>query len=164
MDMRVLHRTGQWCSARQVGRVVGYDVPILPEYQVAGRATVDRCYLLLDEAVQVRKPVTFVGGIEGWWYVDLVEVEYAGDDLVVHDMYVDLLVPPAVDRYQVLDLDELGDALTGGKITAAQCAEVLAATQRFIHRYLRGPDEGPSGPAGVFPPAEVVALAELPAF
>ncbi|WP_327639395.1 hypothetical protein OHB24_13800 [Kribbella sp. NBC_00482] len=162
--MRVLHRTGQWCPARQVGEVVAYDVRILPEYQVAGRPTVDRSYLLLDEGVQLTKPAVFEGPVEGWWYVDVVEIERTDDGLVVHDLYVDFLIPPAVDRYQILDLDELSDALTAGKITTAQCADVLTATQRFVHRYLRRAEEGPNGPSAEFPPPDVRALEEFPAF
>jgi hypothetical protein len=162
--MRVLHRSGQWCPARQIGEVVAYDVRILPQYQVPGRPTVDRSYLLLGEAAQLTKPAVFEGAIEGWWYVDLVEIERSGDDLIVHDLYVDLLFPPTLSRYQVLDLEELGDALTAGKITAAQCADALTATQHFVHRYLRGVEEGPNGPAAEFPPAAVVELEQLPSF
>ncbi|MBP2354343.1 hypothetical protein JOF29_005453 [Kribbella aluminosa] len=124
----------------------------------------DRSYLLLDEGVQLTKPAVFEGPVEGWWYVDLVEIERSDDGLVVHDMYVDLLFPPAANRYQILDLEELADALTAGAITAAQCAETLTATQRFVHRYLRGAEEGPNGPAADFPPAEVGALEQQPSF
>ena len=144
--------------------MVAYDVPILPEYQVAGRATVDRSYLLLGEGVQLTKPAVFEGPVEGWWYVDLVEIERTETGLVVHDLYVDFLIPPAVDRYQILDLDELSDALTAGKITPAQCADVLTATQRFVHRYLRRAEEGPNGPSAEFPPPDVTALEQLSAF
>ncbi|MFG1906567.1 hypothetical protein [Kribbella sp. NPDC048928] len=163
-DVRVFHRSGQWCAGRQVGDVVAYDVQILPQYQVAGRPTVDRSYLLLGERVQLTKPAVFEGAVEGWWYVDLVEIDETADGLVVHDMYVDLLFPPALNRYQVLDLEELAEALTAGKITTAQCADALTATQHFVHRYLRGPEEGPNGPSAPFPPPEVVALENLPAF
>ena len=142
--------------------MVAYDVRILPRYQVAGRPTVDRSYLLLDEGVQLTKPAVFEGPVEGWWYVDLVEVERTGDGLVVHDLYADLLFPPAADRYQVLDLDELSEALQAGDITPAQCATVLANTQRFINRYLRGEEEGPVGPSSSFPPAQVLELERLP--
>ena len=144
--------------------MVAYDVRILPEYQVAGRPTVDRSYLLLGEGVQLTKPAVFEGAVEGWWYVDLVEIERTDTGLVVHDLYVDFLIPPAVDRYQILDLDELAEALQDGKLTAAQCADVLTTTQRFVDRYLRRPEEGPNGPSAVFPPPEVVALEQLPAF
>lgn len=164
MNVQVLHRSGQWCPGQRVGDVVAYDLRILPQYQVAGRPTVDRCYLLLDEAVQLTKPAVFEGPVEGWWYVDLVEIERTDDGLVVHDMYVDLLFPPALNRYQILDLEELADALTDGKISTAQCAGALTATQQFVHRYLRGAAEGPNGPSAAFPPPEVVALEQLPSF
>lgn len=163
-EVQVFHRSGQWCPGRQVGEVVAYDVRIVPQYQVAGRPTVDRCYLLLSEGVQLTKPVVFEGAVEGWWYVDLIELERTAEGLVVHDMYVDLLFPPALNRYQILDLEELADALTAGEITAAQCAAALTATQQFVHRYLRGAEEGPNGPSAEFPPAGVVALEQLPSF
>ncbi|MET9318404.1 DUF402 domain-containing protein [Kribbella sp. NPDC003505] len=162
--MRVLHRSGQWCPARQLGEVVAYDVRILPRYQVPGRPAVDRSYLLLGEGVQLTKPAVFEGPVEGWWYVDLVEIERADDGLIVHDLYVDFLIPPALDRYQILDLDELGEAVQDGKLTTAQCAGVLTATQRFVDRYLRRPEEGPNGPSAAFPPPDVTALEQLPSF
>ncbi|WP_167203685.1 DUF402 domain-containing protein [Kribbella shirazensis] len=110
------------------------------------------------------KPAVFEGAVEGWWYVDLVEIEQTERGLVVHDLYVDFLIPPAVDRYQILDLDELADAVRAGKLTPSQCADVLTATQRFVDRYLRRPAEGPSGPGAEFPPGAVTALDRLPAF
>ncbi|GAA1113000.1 hypothetical protein GCM10009630_07710 [Kribbella jejuensis] len=118
--------------------------------------------MLLGEGVQLTKPAVFEGAMEGWWYVDLVEIEHSDAGLVVHDLYADLLIPPAANRYQVLDLDELAEALQAGAITPAQCATVLTNTQRFINRYLRGEEEGPVGPAQKFPPGEVSALEQLP--
>lgn len=162
--VQVLHRSGQWCPGRQIGEVVAYDVRILPQYQVAGRPTVDRCYLLLDEHVQLTKPAVFEGAVEGWWYVDVVEIDRTAEGLRVHDMYVDLLFPPALNRYQVLDLEELAEALTAGAISTDQCADALTATQRFVHRYLRGAEEGPNGPSAAFPPPEVATLEQLPSF
>jgi Protein of unknown function (DUF402) len=137
---------------------------ILPEYQVAGRPTVDRCYLLLDQGVQLTRPVVFEGPVEGWWYVDLVEVEHIEPGLVVRDLYVDLLVPPCAERYHVLDLDELADALTGGQITATECATVLGRTQRFIERHLRSAEGGSVDPPHQFPPADIAELETLPCF
>lgn len=163
-NVQVFHRSGQWCPGRRIGEVVAYDVRILPEYQVAGRPTVDRSYLLLDEGVQLTKPAVFEGPVEGWWYVDLVEFEHTDAGLVVHDLYIDFLIPPAVDRYQVLDLDEFADAVRTGHITTTQCATVLTQTQTFINRYLRRPEEGPNGPQHPFPPAAVSTLEDLPTF
>ncbi|MFC4628353.1 DUF402 domain-containing protein [Promicromonospora alba] len=163
-DIRVLHRTGQWCPGRRIDDVAAYDVRILPEYQVPGRPTIDRSYLLLDQGVQLTRPVAFQGPVEGWWYVDLVEVEVTEAGLVVHDLYVDFLVPPGADRYHVLDLDELGDALSQGHITAAQCSTVLSNTQRFIERHLRATQMGSVDPPHRFPPECITALDRLPCF
>ncbi|MFI9487865.1 hypothetical protein ACIG47_15875 [Promicromonospora sp. NPDC052451] len=163
-DIQVLHRTGQWCPGRRIGEVAAYDVRILPEYQVRGRPTVDRCYLLLDQGVQLTRPVTFVGPVDGWWYVDLVEIETTGAGLVVHDLYVDFLVPPGADRYHVLDLEELGEALDQGRITAAQCSATLGNTQRFIDRHLRADERGSVGPPRQFPPASIADLEQFPCF
>ncbi len=163
-NVRVLHRTGQWCPGRRVGEVVAYDVRILPEYQVVGRPTIDRSYLLLDQGIQLTRPVVFEGPVEGWWYVDVVDVEQTEAGLFVHDLYVDFLVPPGADRYHVLDLDELADALSGGKITAAECATVLNRTQRFIDRHLRGIEKGSIDPPPQFPPAGIALLEPLPCF
>lgn len=160
----VFHRSGQWSAGRRVGEVAAYDVRILPQYQVPGRPTIDRSYLLLEQGIQLTRPVVFEGRIEGWWYIDLVEIERTEAGLVVHDLYVDLLVPPGADRYEILDLDELSDALNHGQITASQCATVLSRTQRFIDRYLRATAKGPGDPSPEFPPASIAALEPLPCF
>jgi hypothetical protein len=162
-SVQVLHRTGQWCPGR-VGEVVAYDVRILPAYQVQGRPTVDRYFLLLDQGIQLTRTVVFEGPVEGWWYVDVVEVEVTEAGFVVHDLYVDFLVPPGADRYHVLDLDELGDALTQGQITAAQCATALTRSQRFVGRHLRGSEKGSVGPPEHFPPESIAVLEPLPCF
>lgn len=160
--IQVLHRTGQWCPGRRIGEVAAYDVRILPEYQVPGRPTIDRSYLLLDQGVQLTRPVVFAGPVEGWWYVDLIEVELTEAGLVVHDLYADFLIPPGADRYHVLDLDELGDALSQGHITAAQCSTVLSNTQRFIERHLRASEKDSVDAPQQFPPECIAALERLP--
>lgn len=162
--LQVLHRTGQWCPARRIGDVVAYDLPILPQWQIPGHPTVDRAYLLLGQGIQLIKTVTFDGPLKGWWYVDVIELEEVAAGLVVHDLYVDFLVPPGAERYHVLDLDELGDALSQGRITAAQCAAALSNTQAFIERHLRGEEKGSIDPPPQFPPAGVAALEQLPSF
>jgi hypothetical protein len=139
-------------------------VRILPQYQVRGRPTIDRSYLLLDQGIQLTRPVAFEGPVEGWWYVDLVEIENTEPGFIVHDLYVDFLVPPGADRYHVLDLDELADALRDGKIAAAQCATLLSRTQRFVDRHLRSTEEGSVNPPLQFPPACIAMLQSLPCF
>ncbi|MGW6282329.1 DUF402 domain-containing protein [Kribbella sp. NPDC055071] len=165
-DVQVLHRTGQWCSGvRSEDGVVAYDVPILPQWQAPGRPTTDRCFVIATEGVQLTKPNTFTGAIEGGWYVDLVDVEESEPGrLAIHDLYVDLVVPPASFRYELLDLDEFADALEGGSIDAATAVRVLRDTQRFIDKYLRNLDEDPLTEWPDFPPVTVLKLVELPSF
>jgi hypothetical protein len=165
-DVRVNHRTGQWCSGVRTGdNVVAYDVPILPRWQAPGRPTVDRCFVIPDEGVQITQPNTFTGVLEGGWYVDLVEVEESEPKrLVVHDLQVDIVIPPVSVRYELLDLDEFADVLEDGSIDPATAVRVLRNTQRFIDKHLRNLDQDVLTSWPDFPPATVLKLAELPPF
>lgn len=74
-NVLVHHRSGRWCpGVRHGADVVAYDMTILPEWRVAGRPTRDRAYLLLEEGVQLAQPVSWVGALEGGWYIDLGRV------------------------------------------------------------------------------------------
>jgi hypothetical protein len=165
-DVRVYHRTGQWCfGVRSNDNVVAYDVPILPQWQAPGRPTVDRCFVIADEGVQLTKPNTFTGVLEGGWYVDLVDVEEPEPrQLVVHDRQVDLLLPPISVRYEVLDLDEFADAIEDGSIDVATAIRTLRNTQRFIDKRLRNLDQDVLSGWPDFPPASVLDLDGLPPF
>jgi hypothetical protein len=165
-EVRVHHRSGQWCSGVRTGdNIVAYDVEILPQWQVPGRPTTDRCFVITDEGVQITRPVTFVDALEGGWYVDLVKLEEVGPKrLVVHDLYVDIVVPPRGRRYEVLNLDELADALRDGAIDAATTARVLRDSQRFIDKHLRDLDQEAPTFWPDFPPAAILNLVELPPF
>jgi uncharacterized protein DUF402 len=144
---------------------VAYDVEILPPWRVPGRPTTDRCFVIADEGVQITRPVNFVDALEGGWYIDLVELEEVGPKrLVVHDLYADIIVPPVSRRYEVLDLDELADALQDGTIDAATTVRVLRNAQRFIDKYLRNLDQDLPSVWPDFPPAAIQHLAELPPF
>ncbi len=144
---------------------MAYDVEILPPWQVPGRPTTDRCFVLADEGAQITRPVTFVDALEGGWYVDLVELEEVGPKrLVVHDLYVDIVVPPVSRRYEMLDLDELADALQDGAIDAATTVRVLRNAQRFIDKHLRDLDQEAPNAWPDFPPAAIRHLAGLPPF
>lgn len=88
----------------------------------------------------------------------------SGDELVVHDLYVDLVVPPTALRYEVLDLHELADALISGAIAASTAATALRDTQRFIDRHLRDLDTDELSGWRDFPPAAIADLATLPPF
>ncbi|GAB3810200.1 DUF402 domain-containing protein [Kribbella italica] len=165
-EVTVLHRTGQWCpGVRTTNNAIAYDVPILPQYQAPGRPTTDRCFVLPDEGVQLTKPNTFTGSYEGGWYIDLIETEEPEPQrFVIHDLYVDLLIPPRAVRYDVLDLDEFAEALQIGAIDIATAVKVLRDTQLFIDRHLRTPNEAHPTAWPDFPPAALLPLLELPAF
>ena len=106
-----------------------------------------------------------LGALEGGWYVDLVVVaETAPKQLVVHDLYVDIVVPPRGRRYEVLDLDELADALRDGSVDALTAAGVLRNAQRFIDKHLRDLDREAPDSWPDFPPAAIRDLVELPPF
>jgi hypothetical protein len=165
-DVQVYHRTGQWCfGVRTDDNVVAYDVPILPRWQAPGRPTVDRCFVIPDEGVQLTKPNTFTGVVEGGWYIDLVDVEEPEPQrILVHDRQIDLLLPPISFRYEVLDLDEFADAIEEGRIDAATAVRTLRNTQRFINKHLFNLDQDVLTAWPDFPPATVRELAELPPF
>ncbi|GAB3913285.1 hypothetical protein GCM10029964_122550 [Kibdelosporangium lantanae] len=124
----------------------------------AGRR--QRAFLLLDESAQLNQPVVFKPARAGWWYVDLVEIREQGDTIHVVDHYVDIIVGPPGLPYRVLDLHELGEALTRGALTAPQAARALVATQAFVDRHLQGKDHhGPDWPD--FPPAALAPVHEV---
>lgn len=165
-SVQVLHRTGQWCPGWRIGTAVAYDMTISPEYRVPGQTdAADRSYLLLGQGIQLTRPGAFVGGpVEGWWYIDLVAVEQTDRGLVVRDMYVDFLVPPDAHRYEVLDLDELADALAAGHVTPGECATTLRQAQRFLDDHLLSPGLGENLDSRVFPPMSIASLKDMPAF
>ncbi|MDX6261073.1 MAG: uncharacterized protein QOH84_2761 [Kribbellaceae bacterium] len=165
-DVRVYHRTGQWCpGVRTDDNVVAYDVKILPQWQAPGRPTIDRCFVIPDEGVQVMKPNTFTGVLEGGWYIDLIDVTEAEPGrLTIRDLQVDLLLPPISLRYEMLDLDEFADAIENGSVDAVTAIRVLRNTQRFIDKHLRNLDRDVLESWPDFPPATVRELAELPPF
>jgi hypothetical protein len=158
--VRVLHRTGQWCDGLRFGDALAYDVTVLPQYRLPAGGSVDRCYVLPNEGVQLTQPVTFGGVLAGGWYVDLVEVDDSGPGVVVRDLYVDILIPPQGRRYEILDLDELAEAADAGVVDAPTVSKVLQNTQRFIDRHLRDPQAQLQDPWPDFPPAAIAPLVD----
>ncbi|MGP9609901.1 DUF402 domain-containing protein [Corynebacterium sp. AOP36-E1-14] len=68
-------------------------------------------------------------------YVDIALVEDAGDTWHTTDLYVDL-VTYAGRKWEVLDLEELGDALLAGHVDAAAASRALHSSQRLINGML----------------------------
>lgn len=143
--MTVHSRLGTHRGMR-TGDVVVFDLPA----EQGGR----RYHVLVSEGVQMHVPSWNPPERSGWWYVDLVDVDVAGDVLTLRDRHVDLLVSPDGSRYRIVDLDELAAELRDGRLTSAEAAATLAATQAFLDRHLQGPDS-PPGVAPDFPPAGV---------
>ncbi|MCJ7859289.1 DUF402 domain-containing protein [Corynebacterium kalidii] len=75
-------------------------------------------------------------------YVDIARTEPADGLWRTTDLYVDL-VTYAGGRWEVLDLEELGEALTAGYIDAPTAARALGASQQLI--------DGMLGAGGVEP-------------
>lgn len=164
--IEVLHRTGQWCpGVRTLDDTIAYDMQILPPWQVPGRPTRDRAYVIGTEGIQLTRPVNFVDQLEGGWYVDLVDLVDLGDDrFEVRDLYVDFVIPPTGRRYEVLDLDELADAMEDGSLSPAQVSGVLRNAQRFVDRHLRDLDTERPTEFPDFPPATIRPLVDLAPF
>jgi hypothetical protein len=149
------------CRGVRVGRVAAYEFDI-PEgmYVRPGAGRRQRAFLLLDESAQLNQPVVFKPERAGWWYVDLVDIREEGDTVHVVDHYVDFIVGPPGLPYRILDLHELGESMTSGKLTPRQAAHVLAATQAFADRYLQGKGhDGPEWPD--FPPAALAPVRDI---
>ena len=123
--VEVTSRLGTFPGVR-LGRVARYEFEGTP------------LFLLLDDHVQLHQPPGFTGVYAGWWYVDLVELTEDETTITVVDHWVDVVVPPWGDPFQVRDLDELGEAIAAGAITAEQAAIGLTRVQRFLDTHLRG--------------------------
>lgn len=149
------------CPGVRVGRVAAYEFDI-PDgmYVRPGVGRRQRAFLLLDESAQLNQPVVFKPERAGWWYVDIVEITERPGLIRVADHYVDLVIGPYGQPYRVLDLHELGDALTSGALTQRQVAAALTATQTFADRYLQGKGHyGPDWPD--FPPAALTPVRDV---
>lgn len=133
----VVRREGFRCPGVRVGNAAVYDFEVSPEYEVrAGAARRQRCYLMFDKGLQLTQPVTFPDSMAGWWYVDLIRCAWSGSEVTVVDMFVDVIVGPPDQPYQVLDLDELAAACTSGQLSTSDVCSVLTASQSFLDLHL----------------------------
>jgi hypothetical protein len=128
----------------RVGRAAAYEFevdeidprargrPIRPEFP----DRIQRVFLLLDEHIQLNQPIVFTSYWDGWWYIDLVEIDESDDVITVRDVYVDLIVPPHVQPYRVLDLDDFADALQDSRLNVDDAARAMRNLQSFMDRHL----------------------------
>ncbi|GAA2798977.1 hypothetical protein GCM10010441_25000 [Kitasatospora paracochleata] len=142
------------------GSVVAYDWG----FHQDGTDHVQRTFVLLDDHMQIDQPVAFPPGQRGWWYCDLVSLEWAAPGLLrTDDRWIDVIVGPPDHPYRLLDLDDYAAALADGRLAPAEAADGLTRVQRFLdHRLNRRHDTTRTWPA--FPPAEIrdLGTADLP--
>jgi hypothetical protein len=143
-------------AGRRLDDVIVYDWG----FELHGRRWEQRSFVLLDDGFQINQPVIFPETQRGWWYCDLVRVTDNGAEVLVEDLWIDVIVGPPDHPYRVLDLDEYAAATADGQLSPAEAADGLVRTQRFLdrrlnlrHEVLRAwPD---------FPPRTVTALSGL---
>ena len=102
-----------------------------------------RHYILLDESVKLVYEPWSVGTDK--WYVDLVDVSWEDDStLVLEDLYIDVWVIGNGPAYEVIDLDDLANALATGELDPDRLREPLIRFQAFLDLHLnRGTDDFP---------------------
>ena len=134
-----------------------------------GRSRLERVFVLLDLGVSMSQPVwqsaTHAdrrGAGPETWYVDLVHIVDRGDELIVRDLYIDVMVPLDGRHQRELDLDEYADAMAAGELDTATAIDGLRRWQRFLDRHLHA-DRDPQAGWTDFPPARLRELADLPA-
>jgi hypothetical protein len=115
-------------AGRRLDDVIVYDWG----FELDGRHHEQRSYLLLDDGFQVSQPVIFPEVQRGWWYCDLVRVTDNGDEVIVEDLWIDVIVGPPDHPYRVLDLDEYATAAARGELSPAEAVDGLVRTQRFL--------------------------------
>ena len=129
-------------------------------FELDGQHFEQRSFVLLDDGFQINQPVIFPAEQQGWWYCDLVRVTDHGHEVIVEDLWIDVIVGPPDHPYRVLDLDEYAEATRSGVLSPADAVDGLVRTQRFLDRRLNRRHEvlriWPD-----FPPATVTALSHL---
>lgn len=105
----------------------------------AGRVV--RHFVLLGESVKLMHEPW------GWkdrWYVDLVQIRWAGPDtLELEDLYLDVIVEGSGPTYRMIDIEELADALQSGAVSVETLHEPLRCLQRFLDDHLHGGKDFP---------------------
>jgi len=161
-----------------MGDTLAYEFELSPRYiPWPGRTRLERIFVLLDLGVSMSQPAwrhvvdargELAGGIDHerseptTWYVDLVHVTAAADEIVVRDLYLDVMVPTDGRHQRILDLEEYADAIDAGELTIAEAVDGLRRWQAFLDRHLHT-GRYPSDRWSDFPPRRLEPLAALPA-
>lgn len=157
LPTKVIRNRKVHAAGRRLDQVIVYDWGF--EYE--GRQWEQRSFVLLDDGVQINQPVIFPSERQGWWYCDLVKVGDNGDAVTVDDLWIDVIVGPPDHPYRMLDLDEYAAALESGTLSAADAADGLVRTQRFLDRRLNRRYDHAERTWLDFPPADVKKLMDV---
>jgi hypothetical protein len=144
-------------AGRRLDQTVVYDWGFAYE----GRHWEQRSFVLLDDGFQINQPVIFPPERQDWWYCDLVKVIDDGDVVTVDDLWIDVIVGPPDHPYRILDLDEYAAAMQDGTLSAADAADGLVRTQRFLDRRLNRRYDDVERTWPDFPGVEVERLMEV---
>ena len=160
------------------GDVVAYEFALPTRFEPwPGRTRLERVFVLLETGVGLTLPcwrtvVTPQGrslpGVDAahtegiTWYIDLLHVTDHGSEVIVRDLYIDVMVPTDGRHYRQLDLDEFADAIDAGVVPAEVATDALRRWQLFLDRHLHH-DRDPTAQWTDFPPKAIKELAALPA-
>ena len=160
------------------GNVVAYEFALPARFEPwPGRTRLEREFVLLDTGVGLALPcwratVTPQGkripGVDAahgegiTWYIDLLHVTDHGSEVIVRDLYIDVMVPTDGRHYRQLDLDEFADAIEAGIVPVEVATGALRRWQAFLDGHLHR-DRDPTGQWADFPPKAIEELAALPA-
>jgi hypothetical protein len=152
------------------GDALAYEFELPARYRPwAGKTRLERVFVLLDLGVSMSQPVWSSAphvsrhrAGPDTWYVDLVHVTHNAEEIVVRDLYIDVMVPVDGRHQRELDLDEYADAIEAGALDTASAIDGLRRWQRFLDRHLHA-DRFPQAGWTDFPPARIQELADLPA-
>jgi hypothetical protein len=154
------------------GDVIAYEFELPRRFEPRpGRTRLERVFVLTSVGVGLADPcwmrVPAVSGeivpgvAPATWYVDLLHVIDRGREVIVRDLYIDVMVPTDGRHQRMLDLDEFADAIDAGIVPVQVATDALRRWQRFLDGYLHR-DRDPRAGWTDFPPEAIAELAALP--
>jgi hypothetical protein len=160
------------------GHVLAYEFALSDRFRPwPGQTLLERAYVLTDVGVGLSFPpwqfmISASGeltpGVDAdlpqvaTWYVDLLHLTDSGSEVIVRDLYIDLMVPMDGRHQRMLDLDEFADAMEAGNLPVDVAIDGLRRWQRFLDTYVHH-DRDPRAVWTNFPPAQITELAALAA-
>ena len=155
------------------GDVIAYEFELPGRFEPRpGRTRLERVFVLTSVGVSLAEPCwvrastasgEIVAGVPpATWYVDPLHVVDRGGEVIVRDLYIDVMVPDDGRHQRMLDLDEFADAIDAGTVPMDVATDALRRWQRFLDDHLHR-DRNPRAGWTDFPPKAIAELAALPA-